>query len=101
VDARRSAPTGNSAFRVWDKAPTSSAAESKLRRFSQYDEGRTHWLVGFRCRRAHIVYLYLVNPRLGWTYSLRQGIDDGFVAPYRVYRIASTVDAARLPALEW
>lgn len=29
-----------------------------------------------------------------YTYSLRQGIDDGFLAPYRVHRIVSTVDAA-------
>src|SRR5690242_18389979 len=27
-------------------------------------------------------------------YSLRQGIDDGFLAPYRVHRIVSNVDAA-------
>ncbi len=28
-----------------------------------------------------------------YTYSLRQGIDDGFLAPYRVIRIATDVDA--------
>lgn len=28
-----------------------------------------------------------------YTYSLRQGIDDGFLAPYRVHRIISDVDA--------
>jgi type I restriction enzyme R subunit len=28
-----------------------------------------------------------------YTYSLRQGIDDGFLAPYRVHRILTTVDA--------
>jgi type I restriction enzyme, R subunit len=28
-----------------------------------------------------------------YTYSLRQGIDDGFLAPYRVVRIAMNVDA--------
>jgi type I restriction enzyme R subunit len=28
-----------------------------------------------------------------YTYSLRQGIDDGFLAPYRVIRIALNVDA--------
>ena len=27
------------------------------------------------------------------TYSLRQGIDDGFLAPYRVHRIITTYDA--------
>jgi type I restriction enzyme, R subunit len=37
-------------------------------------------------------YKYFGNPL--YTYSLRQGIDDGFLAPYRVHRIISTVDAA-------
>ena len=37
-------------------------------------------------------YRYFGNPL--YTYSLRQGIDDGFLAPYRVHRIVSTVDAA-------
>lgn len=36
-------------------------------------------------------YRYFGNPL--YTYSLRQGIDDGFLAPYRVFRIVSTVDA--------
>src|SRR5713226_6667414 len=36
-------------------------------------------------------YRYFHNPL--YTYSLRQGIDDGFLAPYRVHRIVSTVDA--------
>jgi len=37
-------------------------------------------------------YLYFGNPI--YTYSLRSGIDDGFLAPYRVHRIVTTVDAA-------
>jgi type I restriction enzyme R subunit len=37
-------------------------------------------------------YLYFGNPL--YTYSLKQGIDDGFLAPYRVHRIVTTVDAA-------
>ncbi len=37
-------------------------------------------------------YLYFGNPI--YTYSLRQGIDDGFLAPYRVHRIVTTWDAA-------
>ncbi|NLE94605.1 MAG: DEAD/DEAH box helicase family protein, partial [Dehalococcoidia bacterium] len=36
-------------------------------------------------------YLYFGNPL--YTYSLRQGIDDGFLAPYRVYRIVTQWDA--------
>jgi hypothetical protein len=35
---------------------------------------------------------YFHNPL--YMYSLRQGIDDGFLAPYRVHRIVSGVDAA-------
>jgi type I restriction enzyme R subunit len=37
-------------------------------------------------------YLYFGNPI--YEYSLRQGIDDGFLAPYRVHRIVSEWDAA-------
>jgi type I restriction enzyme R subunit len=36
-------------------------------------------------------YLYFGNPL--YTYSLRQGIEDGFLAPYRVHRVLTTVDA--------
>jgi type I restriction enzyme R subunit len=36
-------------------------------------------------------YRYFHDPI--YTYSLRQGIDDGFLAPYRVHRIVSTIDA--------
>jgi len=37
-------------------------------------------------------YDYFGNPI--YTYSLRQGIEDGFLAPYRVHRIVTTADAA-------
>ena len=37
-------------------------------------------------------YLYFGNPV--YTYSLRQGIDDGFLAPYRVHRVVTQWDAA-------
>jgi len=37
-------------------------------------------------------YAYFRNPL--YTYSLRQGIDDGFLAPYRVHRVITTADAA-------
>ena len=37
-------------------------------------------------------YSYFGDPI--YTYSLRQGIDDGFLAPYRVHRIVTTWDAA-------
>ena len=37
-------------------------------------------------------YLYFGNPI--YQYSLRDGIDDGFLAPYRVHRVISEWDAA-------
>jgi len=37
-------------------------------------------------------YGYFGNPI--YTYSLRQGIDDGFLAPYRVHRVVTDLDAA-------
>lgn len=37
-------------------------------------------------------YAYFGNPI--YTYSLRQGINDGFLAPYRVHRVVTTWDAA-------
>jgi type I restriction enzyme R subunit len=36
-------------------------------------------------------YAYFGDPI--YTYSLRQGIEDGFLAPYRLYRIVPSVDA--------
>ncbi len=37
-------------------------------------------------------YRYFGNPI--YTYSLKQGIDDGFLAPYRVHRVVTDYDAA-------
>jgi type I restriction enzyme R subunit len=37
-------------------------------------------------------YIYFGNPL--YAYSLKQGIADGFLAPYRVHRILTTYDAA-------
>jgi type I restriction enzyme, R subunit len=37
-------------------------------------------------------YRYFGNPL--YQYSLRTGIEDGFLAPYRVHRVVTTVDAA-------
>ena len=37
-------------------------------------------------------YRYFGNPV--YQYSLRTGIEDGFLAPYRVHRVVTTVDAA-------
>jgi len=38
-----------------------------------------------------ITYRYFGNPV--YTYSLRQGVEDGFLAPYRVHRVVTSVDA--------
>ena len=37
-------------------------------------------------------YKYFGNPI--YTYSLKRGIEDGFLAPYKVHRIIPDVDAA-------
>jgi type I restriction enzyme, R subunit len=37
-------------------------------------------------------YRYFGNPV--YQYSLKQGIEDGFLAPYRVHRVVTSVDAA-------
>jgi type I restriction enzyme R subunit len=37
-------------------------------------------------------YSYFGNPI--YTYSLKQGIEDGFLAPYRVHRVITEIDAA-------
>jgi type I restriction enzyme R subunit len=44
-----------------------------------------------KCDTNTNTYAYFGNPV--YTYSLRQGIDDGFLAPYRVHRIITTYDA--------
>ena len=45
-------------------------------------------------------YRYFGNPI--YTYSLRQGIDDGFLAPYRVHRVITTwMPPAGGPARGW
>ena len=39
-------------------------------------------------------YLYFGNPI--YEYSLRQGIDDGFLAPYRVHRVITRMGCRRM-----
>jgi type I restriction enzyme R subunit len=36
-------------------------------------------------------YVYFGNPL--YTYSLREGINDGFLAPYKVHRVVTSIDA--------
>jgi len=44
------------------------------------------------CDDNRDTYAYFGNPV--YQYSLKQGIDDGFLAPYRVHRVITTYDAA-------
>jgi type I restriction enzyme R subunit len=72
----------------------SARDESNWREILEYFEGA--YQVGMTAtplrQDNRDTYRYFGNPI--YTYSLRQGIDDGFLAPYRVHRIVSTVDAA-------
>ncbi len=47
-----------------------------------------------QARRQRDTYEYFGEPI--YTYSLKQGIEDGFLAPYRVYRVIPDVDAQGL-----
>ncbi len=44
------------------------------------------------CDDNRDTYAYFGNPI--YQYSLKQGIEDGFLAPYRVHRVVTTYDAA-------
>lgn len=44
------------------------------------------------CEDNRDTYAYFGNPI--YQYSLKQGIEDGFLAPYRVHRVITTYDAA-------
>lgn len=72
----------------------SARAESKWRKILEYYEPATQ--IGMTATPLREdnrdTYEYFGNPI--YTYSLRQGIDDGFLAPYTVHRIVSDVDAA-------
>jgi type I restriction enzyme, R subunit len=72
----------------------SAREESKWREILQYFEpayqlGMTATPLRDETRDT---YLYFGNPI--YQYSLRQGIEDGFLAPYRVHRVITQWDAA-------
>jgi type I restriction enzyme, R subunit len=72
----------------------SSRDESTWRSVLNYFEPAVHFgmtATPFR-EDSRDNYEYFGNPV--YTYSLRQGIEDGFLAPYRVHRVITTVDAA-------
>lgn len=72
----------------------SARADSKWREILDYFTGAAKFGMTATPLRdeSRDTYEYFGNPL--YTYSLRQGIDDGFLAPYRVHRVVTTADAA-------
>jgi type I restriction enzyme R subunit len=71
----------------------SAADEGNWREILEYFEPATQLgMTATPLRRENKdTYEYFGNPI--YTYSLKQGIEDGFLAPYRVHRIVTSVDA--------
>ncbi|WP_031433257.1 EcoAI/FtnUII family type I restriction enzme subunit R [Methylomarinum vadi] len=79
---------------VIDECHRGSAAEdSAWREILDYFKGATHLGLTATPKETKEVsnITYFGDPV--YTYSLKQGIEDGFLAPYKVIRIASDVDA--------
>ncbi|HUE97846.1 MAG TPA: DEAD/DEAH box helicase family protein, partial [Anaerolineales bacterium] len=74
----------------------SANEEGSWRKILEYFESASQIGMTATPRRTDNVdtYEYFGDPI--YTYSLRQGIDDGFLAPYRVYRVIADVDASGL-----
>jgi type I restriction enzyme R subunit len=72
----------------------SAREESNWREILEYFQPATHLGMTATPLRDdnRDTYLYFGNPI--YQYSLRQGIEDGFLAPYRVHRVISEWDAA-------
>lgn len=72
----------------------SANEESNWREILEYFEPAYQIGMTATPKRADNVdtYAYFGEPL--YTYSLRQGIDDGFLAPYRVHRVITSYDAA-------
>lgn len=68
--------------------------DSSWRRVLDYFSGAVHFGMTATPLRedSRDTYDYFGTPV--YTYSLRQGIEDGFLAPYRVHRVITTADAA-------
>ncbi|MBV9108143.1 MAG: DEAD/DEAH box helicase family protein [Gemmatimonadetes bacterium] len=71
----------------------SAAADSAWREVLDYFSGATHLGLTATPRETREVsnITYFGDPV--YTYSLKRGIEDGFLAPYKVIRIATDVDA--------
>jgi len=74
----------------------SARDESNWRKILEYFEPATQIGMTATPRRTDNIdtYEYFGDPI--YTYSLKQGVEDGFLAPYRVYRVISDVDASGL-----
>jgi type I restriction enzyme R subunit len=82
---------------IVDECHRGSANEyGSWRKILEYFDSATQIGMTATPRRTDNVdtYDYFGDPI--YTYSLRQGIDDGFLAPYRVYRVIPDVDASGL-----
>jgi len=82
---------------IVDECHRGSANEfGSWRKILEYFESATQIGMTATPRRTDNVdtYDYFGDPI--YTYSLRQGIDDGFLAPYRVHRVIPDVDASGL-----
>ncbi|MFH1906186.1 MAG: DEAD/DEAH box helicase family protein [Chloroflexota bacterium] len=71
----------------------SARDESNWRRILEYFEPATQIGMTATPRRTDNIdtYEYFGDPI--YTYSLKQGVEDGFLAPYRVYRVIPDIDA--------
>ncbi|MFZ5820345.1 MAG: EcoAI/FtnUII family type I restriction enzme subunit R [Chloroflexota bacterium] len=82
---------------IVDECHRGSANEyGSWRKILEYFESATQIGMTATPRRADNVDTYEYFGEPIYTYSLRQGIDDGFLAPYRVYRVIPDVDAGGL-----
>jgi type I restriction enzyme R subunit len=82
---------------IVDECHRGSANEyGSWRKILEYFDAATQIGMTATPRRTDNVdtYEYFGDPI--YTYSLSQGIDDGFLAPYRVYRVIPDVDASGL-----
>jgi type I restriction enzyme R subunit len=70
--------------------------EGNWRKILEYFDSATQIGMTATPRRTDNIdtYEYFGDPV--YTYSLKQGIEDGFLAPYRVYRVIPDVDASGL-----
>lgn len=79
---------------VVDECHRGSAAEdSAWREVLEYFSGATHLGLTATPKETKEISNSVYFGEPVYTYSLRQGIEDGFLAPYRVIRIATDVDA--------